>query len=108
MEIEISSTVKKRSFERQHEFSIYRIVQEIVNNITKHAAASTIRLSMSQHDYGTLLHIHDNGRGISMDAIHTSTGIGWKNINARVHLMSGEIKIQSSKQSGTQIEIILP
>jgi len=108
MEIEISPNVKNRSFKKQHEFSIYRIVQEIINNIIKHAAASTIRLSMSQHDYGTLLSIHDNGQGISKEAIHASTGIGWKNINARVHLMSGQIKILSSKQSGTQIEIILP
>lgn len=108
MEIEISPEVKNRSFKKQHELSIYRIAQEIINNIVKHAGASTIRLSLSQHYYGTLLSIHDNGRGINMDTIHASTGIGWKNINARVHLMSGKIKIQSGKQSGTQIEITLP
>ena len=108
MEIEISSGIKSKSFKKQHELSIYRIVQEIVNNIVKHAGASTIRLSMSQHDQGTLLSIKDNGRGINMDAVHASTGIGWKNINARVHLMSGEIKIHTGKPSGTQIEITLP
>lgn len=108
MEADISPEVKRRAFKKQEELSIYRIVQEIVNNIVKHADASVIRLSMSQHTDGTLLAIHDNGKGINMDAIHSSTGIGWKNINARVHLMSGEITIHSTKQSGTQIEITLP
>lgn len=108
MEIEISSEIRSKAFKKQHELSIYRIVQEIVNNIVKHASASTIRLSIHQHYHGTLLLIQDNGHGINMNTIHASTGIGWKNINARVHLMNGKIEIRSGKQSGTQIEITLP
>lgn len=95
-------------FEKQNELSMYRIVQEVVNNMVKHAGASMIYLSVKQISNSLILSIKDNGHGMDMDAMDQSKGIGWKNINARVHLMDGKIKVQSEKLAGTQIEIILP
>lgn len=108
MEVEIPVEIKNRKFEKQNELSIYRIVQEVVNNMIKHAGASLIGLSIHQLNNNLILSIKDNGQGMDVTAINNSTGIGWKNINARVNLLDGKIKVLSEKLAGTQIEITLP
>ena len=108
MTLHIPGAVKNISFEKQNELSIYRIVQEVVNNMIKHAGANLIELSITHSSQQIIIGIKDNGRGLDADAIERSKGIGWKNINARVHLLEGKINVQSEKLSGTQIEITLP
>lgn len=108
MEVDIPVEIRTRKFEKQNELSIYRIVQEVVNNMVKHAGASLIGLSIHQLNNNLILSIKDNGRGMDVNAINNSTGIGWKNINARVNLLDGKIKVLSEKLTGTQIEITLP
>jgi len=108
MEINIPEEIKEIKFQKQNELSIYRIVQEVVNNMIKHADASSIDLSISKLENSLIINIKDNGKGLDDDSISKSSGIGWKNINARVHMMDGKIKIESEKLAGTQIEITLP
>ncbi|NRF40881.1 sensor histidine kinase [Pedobacter foliorum] len=108
MEIDIEQGLIERKFEMLKELSIYRVVQEIVNNMIKHARASQIHLTIGTNDIGIVLRISDNGCGLDEDAIGRSKGIGWNNIHTRVHLLDGKIKIHSEKLSGTQIEIFLP
>ncbi len=108
MQIHIPQKVKEIKFEKQNELSIYRIVQEVVNNMVKHAGASIIDLSVQELNQILVLSIKDNGHGMDMEAIKQSTGIGWKNINARARMMGGKIKVYSERLSGTQIEITLP
>lgn len=108
MEINIPEKIKQLTFERQNELSIYRIVQEVVNNMIKHAGADRIDLTISKVSQSIIISIKDNGRGMDENSIGQSKGLGWKNINARVHLLDGKINITSEKLSGTQIEITLP
>ncbi len=108
MEVAIPDEIKELAFERQNELTIYRIVQEVVNNMVKHAGASKIDLSVNKIDQSIIIAIRDNGRGLDKDSIGGSKGLGWKNINARVHMLDGKINITSEKLSGTQIEITLP
>nr|WP_288375921.1 sensor histidine kinase [uncultured Chryseobacterium sp.] len=108
MELEIHENVRSVKFQKQNELSIYRIVQEILNNITKHSGATLIQLSVERSDDYVLFNIRDNGKGLDLDSIANSSGIGWKNINARIHMMDGYLNIQSQSLKGTQIEITLP
>lgn len=108
MEIYIPEQLLSQRFEKQNELSIYRIVQEVVNNMIKHAEASLITLSILPVNDQIIISVKDNGRGLSVEDIEKSKGIGWKNINARVHMLDGKISVQSEKLSGTQIEITLP
>lgn len=108
MELNIPEEVREIKFQKQNELSIYRIVQEVINNMIKHADASSINLSISKLERSLIINIKDNGKGLDNDSISNSKGIGWKNINARVHMMDGKIKIESEKLAGTQIEITLP
>jgi signal transduction histidine kinase len=108
MELQIPEEIKDIKFQKQNELSIYRIVQEVVNNMIKHADANSINLSIKKLENSLIINIKDNGKGLDDDSISNSAGIGWKNINARVHMMDGKIKIESEKLAGTQIEITLP
>lgn len=108
MEIDIPDEIRTLEFQRQNELSIYRIVQEVVNNMIKHADATSVNLLIKKTENILIINIRDNGKGLDNNSISNSSGIGWKNINARVHMMDGKIKIESEKLAGTQIEITLP
>ncbi len=108
MELEIHENVRSVKFQKQNELSIYRIVQELLNNITKHSEATLIQLSVERSDDYVLFNIKDNGKGLDSDSIANSSGIGWKNINARIHMMDGYLNIKSESLKGTEIEITLP
>lgn len=91
------------------EISLYRIVQEWVNNVIKYAAASVIEIQFVGHDEEISLTIEDNGRGFDPGVLEHSEGNGWKNIRSRSNLLKGEIFIDSKAgQSGTTFMIRLP
>jgi signal transduction histidine kinase len=88
------------------EISVYRIIQEIFNNILKHAQATEIGISLIRQAEEKLeLSITDNGIGFDTGEIIKSSGIGWKNIYSRLAIINGTLNINSKKNSGTCIEI---
>jgi PAS domain S-box-containing protein len=85
---------------------IYRIVQEQMNNILKHAAASEISIIIKTNCARVQLSIEDNGIGFDMSK--KSKGIGLKNIESRVKFHKGHLCIQSSPGQGCIIAIEVP
>ncbi|RYZ46018.1 MAG: tetratricopeptide repeat protein, partial [Sphingobacteriales bacterium] len=106
--LDIETSIAEHKFATQFELSLYRIVQEILNNMLKHAEASQIIISMKNKNNLVLLTIHDDGIGFDTAGIRESKGLGWKNVLARVSLLNGKMTVQSEKISGTQIEIAIP
>jgi signal transduction histidine kinase len=85
------------------ELSLYRITQELINNILRHAHASRALVQLS-NEAGTLsLTIEDNGKGFFQT--HESKGTGLGSVKKRIRSMSGTIEIQSSPGKGTSIYI---
>ncbi len=88
------------------EISLYRIVQEILNNILKHANATKIGITLNRYKKEYLdLVVIDNGIGFDTELIKTSSGIGWKNIYSRLAIINGTMNIRSGKNSGSHISI---
>jgi len=87
--------------------TIYRIVQELVNNAIKHAAAENVLVQLHLTDQEKLLAVtvEDDGQGFDTAALKESAGIGWKNIQSRVEFLQGKIDIASGKDKGTSILI---
>ncbi len=85
---------------------LYRIVQELFNNTLKHAEASRIDILLRR----TLTHLHlrfqDDGKGMQAPSSAPSSGLGLKNIESRLSLLSGEIRISS--ETGTCFDIQIP
>jgi signal transduction histidine kinase len=93
--------------EKSKEIALYRIIQEIVNNMLKHACAAEIELTSDVQDQLHYLKIMDNGKGFDTQKIYESTGIGWKNIFARANLIGANVKINSILEKGTTVIITL-
>lgn len=87
-------------------FTLYRVLQEILQNIIKHAAANRVIISISQSgDYINLL-VEDNGKGF--DTNLTNLGLGLKNIHSRIKLLNGYLDIDSSINNGTAFNVSIP
>lgn len=83
---------------------VYRIIQELVHNIIKHADASHALVQMNFQEDGTLdITIEDNGKGLPADAFEKPMSMGLKNTKERVNDLGGKLDIQSSPESGTSI-----
>lgn len=106
--VNIPDEVRVHKFEKTNELSIYRIIQEVLNNMVKHAQASQIDLDVTQQGDSFNLTIKDNGKGFDTVQINKSKGLGWKNIAARVNLLDGNMRVRSEQLTGTQIEISIP
>lgn len=87
------------------EISLYRIVQEIVNNILKHAKAKNIWIKLIYTESSLTLFVKDDGLGMDAAQLSQGAGIGWSNIFSRVTMLRGEHQIYSEKGKGTIIEI---
>lgn len=87
---------------------LYRVIQECVSNIIKHAQASQITIQLIQHDAHLNLLIEDNGKGFDSRNIENSSGIGLKNIVSRVQYLNGTVDFDSMPGKGTTVIIDIP
>lgn len=108
VEMDIPEDMREYQFEKANELSIYRIVQEVLNNMVKHSEASQIVISALRNENSLLINIRDNGKGFDTSKINELKGLGWKNIAARVNMLDGRLQVRSEQLKGTQIEIIIP
>ncbi len=88
------------------EIMLYRIIQECVNNVIKHAHATILDLSIIRDQDGISATIEDNGRGF--DIKEKSGGMGLKNIHTRIEYLKGNIDIDSFPGRGTVISLQIP
>ena len=87
--------------------TIYRIVQELVNNAIKHAAAKNVLVQTQYSNSEKLLSVtvEDDGKGFDTAILKQATGIGWSNIQNRVEFLKGKIDVQSGEGKGTSVLI---
>lgn len=88
--------------------SIYRISQELMRNIVKHAEASEIILQITVEDEQIQMTVEDNGKGFNVDEELAKRGIGLKNIQSRVAYLKGSMEIESAPGQGCAVYIGLP
>ncbi len=93
-----------------HELILFRIFQEAINNILKHANASVITAHVSYNQGIFSLQISDNGQGFELSAINPSIGVGLglRNIKNRSRIIGAEFAINSELGRGTTLKICLP
>lgn len=93
------------------ENNLYRIVQEALNNIVRHAHATRVSIALWREENKLLLTIADNGCGFTVDPsrdLRGSTGLGLTSMRDRVRVLHGELQIESSPNNGTTITIQIP
>ena len=87
--------------------TIYRIVQELINNTMKHAAAKTAIVQVTKSNDHLAVTVEDDGKGFDTTILYQSKGIGWSNIKNRVEFLKGTLDVQSEKDKGTSVHIEL-
>ena len=88
---------------------LFRIIQEAMNNIVKHAEASRVDISLSLIDNTIHLFIADNGKGFNLEErIHSLNTNGIYNMRERVNLLNGSFEINSIIKNGTTIKAVIP
>lgn len=97
------SNYRAQRFENEEE--LYRICQEAVSNVIRHAKASRLEISASVSEKIALVKIWDNGCGISVKA---RKGLGLQNMRTRASALGGALRITPQWPSGTQVEVALP
>ena len=88
---------------------LFRIAQEILNNIIKHSQAKIINIKLGYNDTGIRLQIIDNGTGFNVSELpDDQKGMGLRNIQKRAEIVGGEVFIQSQQGEGTFVDIFIP
>jgi PAS domain S-box-containing protein len=95
------------SFPQEISLNLFRIIQESLTNVYKHAGAHSVEISLKVEDKYIYLYINDDGVGIGEQDINKSNSLGIMGIEERVRLMSGECKLENTGH-GTATNIKIP
>jgi signal transduction histidine kinase len=87
--------------------TIYRIVQELINNTMKHAAAKSTIVQLTKANDQLSVTVEDDGKGFDTKILKQSKGIGWDNIQNRIDFLKGKLDIRSETDKGTSVLIEL-
>jgi PAS domain S-box-containing protein len=91
------------------EASLFRIVQEILTNIARHANADSVRIDLLREATRIRIRIEDDGVGFDLEGERKSPrGLGLRTLSQRVRWLGGEIKLQSARGKGTLVEVEIP
>jgi PAS domain S-box-containing protein len=93
---------------RERTTAIFRILQEILTNITRHANATRVEVSLTQKPDKLLLKVNDNGIGISKAEMSASQSFGLMGIRERAHSFGGRVVIKGIKNKGTTVTVSIP
>lgn len=90
------------------ELLIYRMIQELLNNIIKYADAKEVLVQLTKNENLISLTVEDDGKGFDVSAIKNKDGIGLNSMQQRIALLNGKMDIDSAIGKGTSIHIELP
>lgn len=108
LEIDCQLIDIKNNIPQQTQVSIYRIIQELLTNVVKHAEAKNAFLQCTQHKNAFFITLEDDGKGFNNPQQRDKTGIGLSNIKSRIAYLNGKMEIgKRINQFGTSINIEL-
>jgi two-component system NarL family sensor kinase len=90
------------------EVNLYRVAQELMTNIQRHAECENVFVSLIDHGPSLNLTVEDDGKGFESGSEKEFKGIGLSNVYSRVNLLGGEIDVESDENIGTLVNIEVP
>ncbi|MFN3852545.1 MAG: 7TM diverse intracellular signaling domain-containing protein [Spirosomataceae bacterium] len=91
-------------FDLQQELTVYRIVQELMSNVMRHADATEASIILIRNGNELIIKVIDNGKGF--DQSHKKDGMGLENIRSRVKYLDGKLDITSTQNKGTTVVVM--
>jgi PAS domain S-box-containing protein len=105
-EIELNYDLEEENLDKGLQLTIYRIIQEQLNNIVKYAKASRVTIAVTQEGDKLGVMIRDNG--IGFDTTNVVKGLGLNNMKNRAEVFKGKIRISSKTGAGTEVVVAFP
>jgi signal transduction histidine kinase len=103
---------EERTLDEAVRITIFRLIQEALNNIIKHAQASYVDVGLTFNDNAARIRVRDNGIGFDLALVRLSragrASLGLAGMEERAALLGGEVEIQSQPGYGTEIEAVIP
>ena len=87
--------------------TVYRVVQELINNTIKHADAKNAIVQLAKADGQISITVEDDGKGFDPAILNQSKGIGWSNIQNRIEFLKGTMDVKSAPNEGVSVHIEL-
>jgi signal transduction histidine kinase len=94
--------------ERDRSTAMFRILQETLTNVARHAKASHVVVELKKDQRLLLLEVKDNGRGISVQEAASTKSFGLLGMRERALLFGGEVTIQGREGEGTTVRVRIP
>jgi len=88
--------------------AVFRIFQETITNIARHAKATSCRVSLTKNEKELSLEVTDNGIGITQWQVDDPRSFGMIGMRERAHLWGGTVHVRNAKPSGTTVRIVIP
>ena len=110
IDVDFNTVVFRNRLDQDAKIALYRIAQEALTNIERHAGASRVSVDLRGHRRGATLRISDNGVGLPAKVRQGASGLGLRNMQERVEQLDGRFRILASagKSPGTVIEVTVP
>ncbi|PKP50061.1 MAG: hypothetical protein CVT94_02970 [Bacteroidetes bacterium HGW-Bacteroidetes-11] len=106
--IDFQGEISGTNLSRKSRLYIFRVIQEIINNVAKHSEADKFTIFAETKDEALTISISDNGKGFNEGSPCSSSGHGLSNIKERIDLIKGSLTLNSSEGNGTQFKITIP
>jgi two-component system sensor histidine kinase UhpB len=103
-----NSCVETVDLDRDKSTAVFRIFQEILTNILRHAQASRVEIAMMRNEDDFVLEVRDNGRGIREDEEFGIHSLGILGMRERAHLAGGKVEIKGTQGKGTVVTVRVP
>lgn len=105
---ECKATTDALELNRECATAVFRILQEILTNVIRHAAATRVRIELQEQDGGLQLRVNDNGRGITAAELQNPDALGLLGMQERALLVGGEVSIKGKAGQGTTVTARVP
>jgi two-component system, NarL family, sensor histidine kinase DegS len=108
LDVNVAVTGTERRLEPYIEVMIFRAIQELIGNASRHSQATTTRVLLDMGDQWIRVTVDDNGKGTDMDAMDQAGSLGLKLIKERVEMLDGTFEIDSAVGKGTRVVFTVP
>lgn len=107
VEIDFSSSVST-ALPFEIGLSLFRVLQEALNNVVKHSGAKRVEVQVMEHPNAVHLTVRDSGSGFDIETAKRGSGLGLTSMQERVRMVNGAISVESKPMQGTTIDVRVP
>jgi signal transduction histidine kinase len=106
--VKVEAAETDHQIDRDIALALFRIFQETLTNVARHAKATEVAVKLSSNDHTFVLQIRDNGIGLSPDDLRKPTSLGIRGMRERAQQLGGDVSVSAEPGSGTTVVISIP